>query len=65
MKKYFGTTWVEWICIFVAAFVANIATDSYKTEWYWRMVIFGISWFLAFTLTYLLIYQILKWTGKN
>ncbi len=34
MKKYLGNTWVDWICIFLAAFVANIATDSFKTEWY-------------------------------
>ena len=65
MKKYLGATWVDWTSIFVAAIVADMATDIFPTAWYWRLVIFGISWFIGFTLSYLIINQILKWTGKN
>ena len=65
MTKYLGNTWVEWVCIFVAVIIADIAVDTFNTEWYWKLVIFGIVWFIGFTVTYLIINQILKWTGKN
>ena len=65
MTKYLGSTWVEWVCIFVAVIIADIAVDTFNTEWYWKLVIFGIVWFIGFTVTYLLINQILKWTEKN
>ena len=60
-----GGKWIEWVCIFVAIIIANIAVDTFKTEWYWKLVIFGIFWFIGFTVTYLIINQILKWTGKS
>lgn len=66
MKKFLGVTWSEWVSIIVAVIVAEMAQDAFKPESIaMGFVIFGIGWFIGFTICKLLIKQILKWTGKN
>jgi hypothetical protein len=66
MKKFLGTTWDDWVSIFVAVSVAEMARDAFKPEGaLLDFVIFIIGWFIGFTICKLLINQILKWTGKN
>ena len=66
MKKFLGTTWDDWVSIFVAVSVAEMALDAFKPEGiFLHLLIFFIGWFIGFTTCKLLINQILKWTGKN
>ena len=32
MKKFLGTTWDDWVSIFVAVSVAEMALDAFKPE---------------------------------
>jgi hypothetical protein len=66
MNKYLGLTWIEWVCIVVAVIVADITQDAFRPETIlMRIVTYAIGWSVGFTICYLLISQILKWTGKN
>jgi uncharacterized membrane protein len=65
MKKFLGVTWVDWVCIIVAVISAEMAQEAFKPKGFWSFVVYIIVWAIAFTISFFIIKQILKWTGKN
>lgn len=67
MKKFLGSTWHEWLCIFVAVTVAELTIDHFQFNGasFMGFAVFVIAWSLAYTLCYILIKMITSWKEKN
>ena len=65
MKKFLGITWAEWICTIVAVITAELAIDAFQPTGFWSFLLFIITWSIGYTISMLLIKQIIKWTEKN
>ena len=65
MKKFIGVSWVDWVCIFIAVISAEMAQEAFKPKGFWSFVMDLIVWGITFTISFFIIKQILKWTGKN
>lgn len=65
MKKFLGITWVDFVCILVAVTVAEMTKTYFQLTGFVSFFTWTVAWIAGYTITLLIIKQILKWTEKN